>query len=506
MAKRLRDLLAKVDVDPRQVRGGDTKITSVTSDSRTASPGSCFVAVRGFETDGHYYIGAAVQAGATAVVYEDPTYTDSIPKTIACARVANSRQACALLSAAFWDFPDASLTLVGVTGTNGKTTTVHLVETLCREAGYSTGTLGTLGRTVGDNTQTTTHTTLDSVELQAALAQMRDAGVSHVVMEVSSHALSLHRTWGMKFDVAAFTNLSQDHLDFYPTMEDYLNAKALLFTTYTEFARSEKAIKAILNTDDVAGRELLRRAQCPAITYGLQEIDGQTPHVTAREVRFSSSGSRFQLSIGEETATVEFPLLGRFNIMNALCAAGCGLALGLGTQDIARYLSNVRCVPGRFESIDEGQPYRVVVDYAHTPDGLANILTSAREITRHRLICVFGCGGNRDRTKRPQMGRIVEELADVAIMTSDNPRTEEPLAIIDDIRAGLRGCGAEVRVEPDRRKAIELGVGLCEPGDMLVIAGKGHETYQIFADHTIHFDDREEARRVIRARLERERV
>jgi UDP-N-acetylmuramoyl-L-alanyl-D-glutamate--2,6-diaminopimelate ligase len=347
----------------------------------------------------------------------------------------------------------------------------------------------------------TTHTTLDSVELQTTLAGLRERGITHVAMEVSSHALSLDRTWGTKFDVVAFTNLSQDHFDFYPSMDEYAEAKALLFTTYAGLAAPEKRMQAVINVDDPAGQDLAERAECSVISYGL----GGDPEVTARSVVCSREGARFDLCARGEVAPVRLQLLGKFNVLNALCAAGCGLALGMRVADIALALGTVPPVAGRFEQVDEGQDFTVAVDYGHTPEGLRNILTSARELTTSRLLCVFGCGGDRDRSKRPLMGGIAAELADVAIVTSDNPRSEVPEAIIEEIVLGIPEGRTEVHVEPDRRKAIDLGVSLCEAGDMLVIAGKGHETYQIFAHETIHFDDREEARRALRERLERKR-
>jgi len=506
MAKTLAELLTNVEVDRANVRDGETEILSVVSDSRQATPGACFVAIKGYQTDGHRYIRQAVQAGAGAVVYEDPAFASAIPSTVAAARVTDSRRACALIAVRFWDSPSTRLTLTGVTGTNGKTTSVALVDALCRSRGYATAALGTLGRSIGDLTAPTAHTTLDSVELQSTLAGMHHQGITHVAMEVSSHALSLHRTWGLKYDVVAFTNISQDHLDFYNSMEEYLETKVLLFTEYADLARPEKQLQGVINADDPAGRQLAARARCSVLTYGLGPCGSGEPDVTARNVACSSRGARFDLCARGEVEAVEISLLGRFNVMNALCAAGCGLALGIGPAEIAAGLHTVRPVPGRFERVDEGQDYGVAIDYGHTPEGLRNILASARELTSKRLLCVFGCGGDRDRTKRPIMGAIAAELADVAIVTSDNPRSEAPNAIIDDVLGGIQGGQAEVRVEADRRRAIEMGVSLCEPGDMLIIAGKGHETYQIFAHETIHFDDREEARRAIRARLERQGI
>jgi UDP-N-acetylmuramoyl-L-alanyl-D-glutamate--2,6-diaminopimelate ligase len=505
MPKTLSQLLTAPGAEPVRLRGGGTEVAAVVSDSRRAAPGACFVAIKGYQTDGHAYIRAAIAAGARAVVYDNPAFESQIPPEVAAALVSDARKACAAMSVAFWDSPSSSLVVTGCTGTNGKTTSVTLVDAICRGQGYASAALGTLGRSVDGVTEPTSHTTLDSVELQGALAALRDQGITHVAMEVSSHALSLHRTWGTKFDVVAFTNLTQDHLDFYASMDEYLEAKALLFTEYAELARPEKQLQAAINVDDPAGRSLVQRAACPVITYGLGAASDGEPDVTARNVSHSRKGARLDLCAGGEAVALELRLLGRFNVLNALCATGCGLALGVDLPAIAQALAAVPPVPGRFERVDEGQDFSVAIDYGHSPDGLRNILSSARELTTQRLLCVFGCGGDRDRSKRPLMGSIAEDLADVIVITSDNPRSEPPQAIIDDIRGGLAGGKAEVHIEPDRRLAIDLAVSLCRRGDMLVIAGKGHETYQIFAHETIHFDDCEEARRAIRERLQRER-
>ncbi len=482
------------------IRGAEATVTSVASDSRKVSPGACFIAVPGFVTDGHRYIGQAIAAGAAGVIFQDPSYASQIPDSVACAQVTDSRKACAAVSAAFWSHPSLDLTIVGVTGTNGKTTTVTLIDTLLRGHGHVTGTLGTLGRVAAGARAQMAHTTPDSVEFQSTLADMRDRGITHVTMEVSSHALSLQRVWGTKLDVAVFTCASRDHLDFYSSLDEYLESKILLFTAYAELARPEKELKAVVNADDPSAPRILERAECPVVTYGVEMPDCD---VRAADASFSANGARFEMVAFGEREPVELALVGRFNIYNALAAAASGLVLGLPLRDIVRDLASVRSVPGRFESIDEGQDFTVVVDYAHTPDGLENVLSAARQITSGRLICVFGCGGDRDPGKRPMMGRIAAERADVVVITSDNPRSEDPLDIIRQIRAGVEG--GDVEVEPDRRRAIELAISLCQTGDCLIIAGKGHEDYQIFADKTIHFDDREEARRALRLRLGRDR-
>jgi len=497
MKRNFAELAEAAGTEP--IRGAERTIASVASDSRKVGPGACFIAVPGFATDGHKYIGDAVAAEAAAVIFQNPAYAAQIPPTIACAQVPDARKACAAVSAAFWGRPSSDLTIVGVTGTNGKTTTVTLIDALLQGQGHTTGTLGTLGRLAAGTRSDMAHTTPDSVELQSTLADMRDRGVSHVTMEVSSHALSLHRVWGTKFDVAVFTCASRDHLDFYSSMDEYLEAKTLLFTEYAELAKPEKELKAVINADDPSASHLIERARCPVITYG---IHSERCEVRAVDPSFSASGARFQIDAFGAREPVELALVGQFNVYNALGAAACGQVLGLALGDIARDLAAVRSVPGRFESIDEGQDFTVVVDYAHTPDGLENVLAAARQIAPGRLVCVFGCGGDRDPGKRPMMGRAVSEAADTLIVTSDNPRSEDPMEIIRQIQSGIEGGAATV--EPDRRRAIEVAISICQTGDLLLIAGKGHEDYQIFADKTIHFDDREEARRALRLRLGRD--
>jgi UDP-N-acetylmuramoyl-L-alanyl-D-glutamate--2,6-diaminopimelate ligase len=497
MKRNFGDLARAAGVEP--IRGTNTTVTSVASDSRKVAPRACFVAVPGFVTDGHEYIDRAVAAGAAAVIYEDPSYAPQIPESVACARVLDSRKACAAVSAAFWGEPSLDLTVVGVTGTNGKTTTVTLIDALMRGQGHLTGTLGTLGRVAAGAQAAMAHTTPDSVEFQTTLADMRDSGVTHVTMEVSSHALSLHRVWGTKFDVAAFTGASRDHLDFYPSFDEYVDAKIRLFTEYADLAKPQKELRAVVNADDPSAPRVLARAKCPVVTYG---VDADGCDVRALEPSFSTGGARFEIAAFGDREPVELALVGRFNIYNALAAAAAGLVLGAPLREIVRDLASVATVPGRFETIDEGQDFTVVVDYAHTPDGLENVLSAARQITEGRLICAFGCGGDRDPGKRPMMGRAAAEHADRVVITSDNPRSEDPLEIIRQIQTGIEG--AEVEVEPGRRRAIELAISLCRTGDCLVIAGKGHEDYQIFADRTIHFDDREEARRALRLRLGRD--
>lgn len=465
---------------------GDSTVTGIACDSRKLRPGDLFVAMRGFEADGHDFIEAAIIKGAVAVVYQDPRHEETV-EGIPWARVADSRVAGAELAAAFFRHPSRQLRLAAVTGTNGKTTTTFMIDRIMRTAGLPSGVIGTLGYGPVDDLRDAPRTTPDAIELQSQLRRMVDAGISAVAMEVSSHALVLARTWACAFDVAVFTNLSQDHLDFHRDLEEYLQAKLRLFTEYPRFARPYKQMSAAINYDDECGRRIARQADCPVLSYGLSD----ECQVRAEAVQQTAGGVRFDLLLPDAAVKVDLHLPGRFNLYNALAAAAATHALGIDAETIAAGLGQMTPVPGRFQRVDVGQPFEVIVDYAHTPEALENVLKVARTLKPNRLIVVFGCGGDRDRDKRPKMCRIATELADYTIITSDNPRSEDPLAIIEQIRAGA--VGDRYAVEPDRREAIRQALSLAQPGDLVLIAGKGHENYQIFADRTIHFDDREVA-------------
>ncbi|MGD9495902.1 MAG: UDP-N-acetylmuramoyl-L-alanyl-D-glutamate--2,6-diaminopimelate ligase [Armatimonadota bacterium] len=468
-----------------QARQGDTTVTGVACDSRRVVPGDLFVAYRGFEADGHDFIASALAGGAVAVVLDDPRYIRSVA-AVPWARVDNARRACAELAAAYHQHPSTELLLVGVTGTNGKTTTTFFIDAILSAAGMRGGVIGTLGYGSRDDLREAPRTTPDSVELQTWLRRMADRGFEGVAMEVSSHSLVLYRPWRCAFDAVVFTNLSQDHLDFHADLGEYLEAKLLLFTEYARDPR--KATKAAVNLDDAFGPRIAQSATCPVLGYGL----GERCAVRALDVSSDASGSRFTLAVAGERVAVELSLPGLFNVYNALGAAAAAHAMGIGPEAIAAGLAAMRAVPGRFERVDAGQPFTIIVDYAHTPQALENALRVARQLGPRRLICVFGCGGDRDPDKRPRMGRIATELADLTIVTSDNPRSEDPLAIIQAVTAGA--LGEAWSVQPDRREAIGQALAAAEPGDLVLIAGKGHETYQIFADRTIDFDDRKVAR------------
>ncbi|HEY8393951.1 MAG TPA: UDP-N-acetylmuramoyl-L-alanyl-D-glutamate--2,6-diaminopimelate ligase [Thermaerobacter sp.] len=468
-------------------------IAGITYDSRRVEPGHLFVAIRGLRYDGHSFIPEAVSRGATCVVGERAAQIEGATYV----RVPSSRLALGLLASAFYGHPSHSLTLVGVTGTNGKTTTTHLIRALLEHAGFPTGLIGTVHNIIGGRALPVERTTPEASDLQKLLAAMRDAGMTHAVMEVSSHALTLHRVAGCAFDFGVFTNLTQDHLDFHASMEDYAEAKARLFARLgrSEVLPAKPGPKAaVINTDDPWGRFMAERSRAPVVTYGIRE----RADVMARDITVAAEGVRFRLVSDRGEAEVRLSLTGRFNVYNALAAAAVGLAAGLTPSQVAEGLATVPAVPGRLERIDHGQPFAVLVDYAHTPDGLENVLSTVREFAGGRVISVFGCGGDRDRGKRPLMGAISARLADYTILTSDNPRSEDPERIIDDIERGVRQvAGAGYERVTDRAAAIRRALEMAQPGDAVVIAGKGHETYQIFADRTIHFDDREVAAAVL---------
>jgi UDP-N-acetylmuramoyl-L-alanyl-D-glutamate--2,6-diaminopimelate ligase len=407
------------------------------------------------------------------------------------------RPALAVLASVFYRHPSRALTVVGITGTNGKTTTSYLVEALLRARGGPAGVIGTVQYRIGDETVPAGQTTPEAVELQAMLARMREAAIRGVSMEVSSHALALFRVDGVHFDVAIFTNLTRDHLDFHGTLEAYRGAKRRLFQLLEESDKPER--HAVVNTDDPAGAGMVAGLKIPTITFGL----GRAAMV--RAVEHTSSLHGIGMSVETPRGPVEFwsPLIGEHNVMNLLAAIGCGVALEIPLPVIGEALSRVTAVPGRFERVDAGQPFLVVVDYAHTPDALERVLTTARGVTARRLGVVFGCGGDRDRSKRPIMGEIATRLADRVWITSDNPRTERPEAIIDEIVAGVRLTGMEparyVRMA-DRREAIRDALRWAEAGDSVVIAGKGHEPYQLIGSKVLSFDDRIVAREILTER------
>ncbi|MEA4934855.1 MAG: UDP-N-acetylmuramoyl-L-alanyl-D-glutamate--2,6-diaminopimelate ligase [Lawsonibacter sp.] len=471
---KLRDLLARVPL-----MGGtpnlDMEIFSISYDSRILEPGALFVALSGDKTDGHRYIQAALEKGAAAILCQTPPAYPG-PWLI----TEDTRLALALVSINWFGRPGDEMTLIAVTGTNGKTTTSSLIKEMLEGVlGAKVGLVGTNRNMVGQMELSAHRTTPESYELQELLRRMADNGCTHVVMEASSHALVQHRTAGLTFDVGVFTNLTQDHLDYHHTMEEYRHAKGLLFT---------QCRCAVLNLDDEAGRWYLERIDCPAFTYSENRAQAD---LMARNIRLFPSHVEFEAVTLGHISRVHLPIPGGFSIYNALAALATGLCLELKLDFLATALRCVHGVKGRVEVVPVPRAYTVIIDYAHSPNALENILMTARDFTAGRLICLFGCGGDRDKTKRPIMGAIAQELADLVVVTSDNPRTEDPEAILSDILVGMDQDSDKIRVEPDRRTAISWALEKGQPGDVIVLAGKGHETYQEINGIQYHMDERE---------------
>ncbi|HBD07496.1 MAG TPA: UDP-N-acetylmuramoyl-L-alanyl-D-glutamate--2,6-diaminopimelate ligase [Syntrophobacteraceae bacterium] len=487
-------------LDDIAVRGDEElSILGLSYDSRRVSPGSAFVAIRGAAFDGHQFIQQALAKGAVAIVAEQPPPPATAATWI---EVRDSRVALAKLAANFYRQPTQSLQVIGITGTNGKTTTSLLLEGILREGGHRVGVIGTLAYRWGEHCQTAPMTTPESLDLQQLLHSMRQDQVTHAVMEVSSHALALGRVEGCRFRAAVFTNLSQDHLDFHGNLDDYFAAKALLFFHHLRHAHGDTPPVAVINLDDPCGADLLENTHGEPWSYSIQQLNAR---VGVKRVEFAADGIRADLVTPAGPLELRSPLLGRLNLYNLLAAATAALALGVPGGQIVSGLAAVASVDGRLQRVPTGRGFEVVVDYAHTPDALEKSLQCLRELTRGRLLVVFGCGGDRDRTKRPLMGSVAATLGDVVIVTSDNPRTEDPHAIIADIEPGLQqvavsrisppmdcqpdGIGCYT-IEPDRRQAIRLALSWAQPGDLVCIAGKGHETYQIVGREVLPFDDR----------------
>jgi UDP-N-acetylmuramoyl-L-alanyl-D-glutamate--2,6-diaminopimelate ligase len=478
--------------DKRVLGAVPASVTGIAYDSRKVTAGNLFVAVPGLKQDGRLYVRDAIDRGAAAVVVEgvEPLAMASTVHIV----VPSSREALARLADAYFAHPSRALIVVGITGTNGKTTTSLLVDALLAASGHKTGLVGTIQYRIGAKARPAGQTTPEAVELQSLFAEMVEHGVSAVAMEVSSHALSLHRVDGVEFDVAVFTNLTQDHLDFHRTFESYRAAKARLFALLAAGSKRRRA--AVINTDDPAGRSMVEGLDVPVITFGL----GAGAEVRPRRFSSASDGIRMDVETSRGAIHVESRLVGEHNVMNLLGAAAVGLALGMEPQTIGPALGGVDSVPGRFERVEAGQPFLVVVDYAHTPDALERVLTTGRKLVNAagRLAVVFGCGGDRDRGKRPLMGGIAARLADRVWVTSDNPRSERPEAIIDEIVAGIPTSGPAAASRhvtiADRKAAIHSALEWARAGDVVVIAGKGHETYQIVGAEVLPFDDREVAR------------
>jgi UDP-N-acetylmuramoyl-L-alanyl-D-glutamate--2,6-diaminopimelate ligase len=483
------ELLAAIR-EHRVVGTPPTSVTGISDDSRKVDTGDCFVAVPGLREDARRFVPEAVGRGATLVVTEG----EALAMAVAQVLVPSARTALARAADAYYGHPSRQLTVVGITGTNGKTTTSYLVEALLQVRGLPTGVIGTIQYRFGERTFPAGQTTPDALALQAILASMYADGVRGVAMEVSSHALAQARVDELTFDVAVFTNLTQDHLDFHRTFDEYRRAKRRLFELLERSTKPGRT--AVINVDDPSGPAMVRGLRLPVLGFGLGEeaaVRGLEWSSTLDGIRMTAATPRGRLELAS-------PLIGEHNAMNLLAAIATGVALGLELPDIGRALGAVHAVPGRFEQVRAGQPFLVVVDYAHTPDALERVLTTARKLTPGRLGVVFGCGGDRDRGKRPLMGNIAARLGDRVWITSDNPRSERPEAIIDEIVVGVRRAGMEPAryvTEPDRRRAIADALGWARAGDTVLIAGKGHETYQIVGRDVLDFDDRQVARELL---------
>ncbi len=471
----LRRLLKDIEVRAMSA-SPELEITGVSYDSRTTKPGDLFVAVSGFATDGHRFIPMAIERGAAAILCEH-----DMPEGTPWIQVSSARQTLALLGGNWYGHPADSMDVIGVTGTNGKTSVTCLVKTILEETlGAKVGLVGTIRNQIGEEILETERTTPESFALQGLLAQMRDAGCTHVVMEVSSHALALHRVGGIRFTTGAFTNLTEDHLDFHVTMEEYRLAKSRLF---------RMCERGVFNIDDEVSEKMIAEASCSIMTVGTTA----NADICAKNVELASDHIEMTVWEKDVPTKVHVGIPGRFTVSNSLIALGIARTLEIPMEAAAAALGTAKGVKGRIEVVPtSGKDFTVLIDYAHTPDGLENVLRSVRDFCKGRVIVVFGCGGDRDKTKRPIMGTIALENADFAIVTSDNPRTEEPMAIINDILCGMKGIKKPYVVEEDRRRAIRVALRCARKHDIIVLAGKGHETYQILGTEKTHLDEREE--------------
>jgi UDP-N-acetylmuramoyl-L-alanyl-D-glutamate--2,6-diaminopimelate ligase len=472
---------------------GNRRIAAVACDSRKVVEGAFFFALPGAKNNGNEFLQDAMARGAVAIASEQPAPA-ALRKEMAWIELmpGASRKAMALAAANFYGHPANALKLVGVTGTNGKTTITYIVDSILHAAGFTTGRIGTTGYDTPQGFRVATNTTPESIDLQQMFSEVRDAGGTHAVLEVSSHSLVMDRTWGCHFDVAIFTNLTRDHLNFHKTFEEYFAAKKLLFAGTGAGVPGT----AVLNLDDTYGARLDGLAK-RTLTYGLTAA----ADLTAKKFALSFHGLEFTAQTPAGPVEVRSSLVGRINVSNILAAIGAALALDIPVAQIEEGIRNLELVPGRFQRIDEGQPFLVVVDYAHADDALRNLISTARELNPSgRVITLFGAGGERDRSTRPPMGEAAGSLSDLVILTSDNPRSEDPLRIINDVVVGLQKVNGNYLIEPDRDIAVAMAIDEAKPGDIVLLAGKGHENYQILRDRTFEFDDREKARAILRRR------
>lgn len=472
------------------------EITKMTCDSRQVTPGSLFIALAGSKVDGHDFITTACRQGAVAVLVQKEVEIAEC-KGVTIIKVSDTRAAMQQIAPYFFDYPSQKLRMIGITGTNGKTTTTYLIRAILMRAGFRVGLIGTIQNIIDQQVFPVRNTTPDVIDLQALLADMVTAGVDYAVMEVSSHALALGRVVDTEFDVGVFTNMTRDHLDFHLTFENYIAAKSQLFQMLSLSSSTKKGKTAVVNVDDPASQAMLAQCSAKSISYGVSH----SANLKAEEINVGASGAAFTVKGDFGILPLSLKITGVFNVYNVLAAMGATLAEGVEPLVIKKALEDFTSVPGRFELVDVGKPFAVIVDYAHTPDGLENILKTARQFAKNRVIVVFGCGGDRDRTKRPIMGKLAMEYGDVVIATSDNPRSENPSSILVEIEKGLQeGCtdGKNYEIIVERREAIKRALQVAKTDDVVIIAGKGHETYQILNDRTIDFDDRQVARDISR--------
>jgi UDP-N-acetylmuramoyl-L-alanyl-D-glutamate--2,6-diaminopimelate ligase len=493
-ATKLSELLAGVEADtPADAFG--LEIRQVTCDSRKVQPGALFFALHGAKADGNAFVRDAVARGAVAIVSEENPpagLSEGLLDNVAWIRVREARKALAATAANFFGHPAESLQLVAVTGTNGKTTTTAVIDSIVKSSGAKTGLFGTIAYQTPRGEYPAPNTTPESVDLQQALAEIRDASGRYAVLEASSHSLAMDRLWGCHFAAAVFTNLTREHMDYHKTFEDYFAAKRRLFLG----TGAGTPDVAIINTDDEYGRRLAGLVK-NTVSYGLESA----ADLTTKKFQLTFSGLSFIAQTPKGKVHVESRLVGRINVYNILAAIGAAQALSLSNDVIEQGIRRLESVSGRFQRIDLGQPFFVVVDYAHTDDALQNLIRTARELNpKGRIITLFGCGGWKDRTKRPVMGEVAGRMSDLTILANDNPKTEDPLKIISDIVVGLQRTNGKYLIEPDREKAIGLAMDEARAGDIVLLAGKGHENYQILADRTLEFDDRQEAHKALRER------
>jgi UDP-N-acetylmuramoyl-L-alanyl-D-glutamate--2,6-diaminopimelate ligase len=474
-------------IEPLAPELAQAPVSAIEYDSRRVSPQSLFFAFPGSKADGREFARDALARGAVAVVSESPAPPDLAARWI---QVAHGRQALSLAARNFFGRPDERLSLTGITGTNGKTTTAYLIDSVLRAAGKTTAMIGTIEYHLAGRVLKAVNTTPESLDLLRLFRDLESAGGTHVTMEVSSHALALGRVYGLNFHTTVFTNLTRDHLDFHGDMESYFAAKQLLFAG----AGGAPPRFAVLNRDDEWARRIKVHPRTEVLWYGL----GPEAALRPRHIASGFGGLRFDLTNGKQRFLIESPLIGKINVYNILAACAAGISYGLSAEAIARGIADLKAVPGRFERVDEGQPFVVVVDYAHTDDALRNVISVARGLEPKRVITLFGCGGDRDRAKRPLMGQAAAEASDFVVLTSDNPRSEDPLAIMNDALVGIRRFDVPHVVEPDRQAAIRRALKEAREGDIVILAGKGHETYQVLKDKTIDFDDRAVAREVLK--------